>query len=578
MENIESYDKTGESTSPPLTEVRGTYALDDSLIGRLNRYGSPLDIVKGQILVEQGAPLLSFYVVLEGEIVVERANPRGQTQLIAIAGPKEFFGALELLSSLPCVVQGRVSKSGRVLAVERSHLLDAMQNDSGIGEVLMRAFLTRKLAALAHGLGDLIVLGSDNSVGTLRVREFLTRNRHPFSFVDLDRDEGVQDMLDLFKVDASDVPVLIRGDNRVLKNPSNSEIAEYLGFNTGIDDADIRDVVIVGAGPAGLSAAVYASSEGLSTLLIESKAPGGQAGSSSRIENYLGFPNGISGLELASRAFVQAQKFGTECLIARGAAKVLCDCRPLAISTTSGSTIHTKTIVIATGAQYRRLPVKDLEKFEGMGIYYSASQMEAQICQAREVAVVGGGNSAGQAAVFLAQTCAYVHVLIRGKGLVDSMSRYLIRRLEETSNISIQVHTEITELHGNDRLDGVSWRNNQTGEVKHHPIGHLFLMTGASPNTAWLADSVVLDSKGFVKTGLDLTERELLDAQWPLERKPYLLETSVPGIFAIGDVRSRSVKRVASGVGEGSLAISFVHQALTENIAGQADLVRTGGS
>lgn len=324
----------------------------------------------------------------------------------------------------------------------------------------------------------------------------------------------------------------------------------------------MRDVIIVGAGPAGLSAAVYAASEGLSALLLETKAPGGQAGSSSRIENYLGFPNGIAGLELAGRAFDQAQKFGAEFLIAKSAVELACGTYPLRLITTGDSMLEAKTIVIASGACYRKLPLPNLEHFEGVGIYYGASTLEAQMCSSQEVVVVGGGNSAGQAAVFLASSARHVHILIRSGELSASMSRYLIRRIEDTANITLHAHTEITALHGEQHLEGVEIRNSETGAREFKDYRHVYLMTGASPNTGWLGTCLALDDKGFILTGASLTQDHLEHFRWPLQRRPYLLETSTPGVFAVGDVRSGSVKRVASGVGEGSLSVSFIHQVL----------------
>jgi thioredoxin reductase (NADPH) len=325
----------------------------------------------------------------------------------------------------------------------------------------------------------------------------------------------------------------------------------------------MRDLVIIGAGPSGLAAAVYGASEGLDVLVLETSSPGGQAGSSSRIENYLGFPMGISGQELAARAYNQAQKFGAQMLIARGT-RLACDSKPYVVEVENGARIQTRSIVIATGAQYRRLPFNNLPRFEGTGVYYGATFVEAQSCSGEEVIVVGGGNSAGQAAVFLAETTKCVHMLIRSAGLAESMSRYLIRRIEQTPTIVLHTHTEIVELAGGDHLESVRWLNNQTGQVEEHNIRHIFVMTGADPNTHWLDGCVALDAKGFIKTGPDLLPEDLNAARWPLARPPYLLETTLPGVFAIGDVRGGSIKRVASAVGEGSIAISFVHQVLQE--------------
>jgi thioredoxin reductase (NADPH) len=356
--------------------------------------------------------------------------------------------------------------------------------------------------------------------------------------------------------------VICRGEI-VLRNPTNQQVADCLGFNETVDQTQVHDLVIIGAGPSGLAAAVYGASEGLDVLVLETGSPGGQAGSSSRIENYLGFPTGISGQELASRAYNQAQKFGTQVLIAK-ATRLTCDRKPYVVELENGAQIQTRAIVIATGAQYRRPPLTNLSHFEGAGVYYGATFVEAQLCSGEEVIVVGGGNSAGQASTFLAETVKRVHMLIRSAGLAESMSRYLIRRIEQTPTIILRPHTEIVALEGGDHLESVRWRNNQTGQIEEHNIRHVFVMTGADPNTRWLNGCVALDSKGFIKTGPDLLPEDLSIARWPLVRPPYLLETSLPGVFAIGDVRGSSIKRVASAVGEGSIAISFVHQVLQE--------------
>jgi thioredoxin reductase (NADPH) len=326
----------------------------------------------------------------------------------------------------------------------------------------------------------------------------------------------------------------------------------------------VRDVVIVGAGPSGLAAAVYGASEGLDVLVLESNSPGGQAGSSSRIENYLGFPTGISGQDLASRAYTQAEKFGAQIMIARGATRLACDQRPYAIQVDDGPRLRAHTVIIATGAEYRRPALENLSKFEGAGVYYGATFVESQLCSGEDVIVLGGGNSAGQAAVFLAQTTTRVHMLVRADGLAQSMSRYLIRRIDENPAIVLHTRTEIVALDGNDRLECVTWRNNRTGAVEAHDIKHLFIMTGAVPNTRWLDGCVALDAKGFIKTGPALSPEDLASARWSLSRPPHLLETTLPGIFAVGDVRGGNVKRVASAVGEGSIAVSFIHQVLHE--------------
>ena len=538
--------------------------LTSELIARVLRYGTVTTVEEGTVLVAQGAAMDHFLVIVEGEISVELTSRLG-VELIAIHGTGEFFGDVHSLSGRPSLVSGRMTRAGKLISLDREQLKSLMQNDSELGELFMKAFILRRIELLATSSGDAVVIGSLNSTGTLRMRDFLTRNSYPHSFIDLDREGDIQSLLDTFQICTDDVPVLLYGSSQtILKHPSNEAIAQALGFNQSVSVDDVRDVVIVGAGPAGLSAGVYAASEGLSVLMLETKAPGGQAGSSSRIENYLGFPNGIAGLELAARAYDQAQKFGAEFLIANSAARLTCSTRPIQLATDHGAVVRAKSVVIATGAQYRKLPLPNLERFEGVGVYYGASKIEAQMCEDTTVMVVGGGNSAGQAAVFLAQSAHHVHVLIRGEGLASSMSKYLIRRIEETPNITLHPHTEITRLVGETHLESVTWRNNKTGSEEDKPYRHLYLMTGASPNTEWLQGCVQLDEQRFILTGPNLTAEHLEAAGWPLTRRPHLLETSLPGVFAVGDARSGSVKRVASGVGEGALAISFVHQALSE--------------
>jgi thioredoxin reductase (NADPH) len=326
----------------------------------------------------------------------------------------------------------------------------------------------------------------------------------------------------------------------------------------------VSDLVIVGAGPAGLAAAVYGASEGLGVLVLEANSPGGQAGSSSRIENYLGFPTGISGLDLTTNAYAQAQKFGAQIMIAKGATGLACDRKPYAVNIDGGPRVPARAVIIATGAEYRKPALENLSRFEGAGVYYTAMPMEAQLCAGEEVIVVGGANSAGQAAAFLAQTAKRVHVLVRGERLADTMSRYLTRRIEDNPAIVLRTHTQIVALEGNGHLERVRWRDDRSGDVETNEIRHVFMMTGAVPNTDWLKGCLALDDKGFIKTGPALSPDDLAAAGWPLTRPPYLLEASRPGIFAVGDVRGGNIKRCASAVGEGSIAVAFVHQLLQE--------------
>lgn len=553
--------------STPLDSVTGRLdqlfpKLTPAQIARVRAHGRLRPMQRGEVLVEQGDHNVPFWVVVSGELEIVRPAGSAET-LITTHGPGHFTGEVSMLSGRRALVRIRVSQSGELIELERERMLGLVQTDAELSEIIMRAFILRRVELVAHGLGDVVLIGSTHSAATLRIKEFLTRNGHPYAYLDLDRDADVQAMLDRFQVSISEIPVLICGCKIVLRNPTNAEIADCLGLNEAIDETQVRDIVIVGAGPAGLAAAVYGASEGLDVLVLETNVLGGQAGSSSRIENYLGFPTGVSGQELTGRAYHQAQKFGAQITIAKGAARLACERRPYAIELDNGR-VPARTVVIATGAKYRRLPLENLYRFEGVGVYYGATFMEAQLCGDEEVIVVGGGNSAGQAAVFLSQTAKHVHVLVRSSGLVDTMSRYLIRRIEETSNITLRPHTEIAALEGQDRLECVRWRNNQSGQIEVKAIRHVFLMTGAAPNTRWLDHCVALDDKGFIKTGPALSAEDLAGAKWPLARAPHLLETTLPGVFAVGDVRSGNVKRVASAVGEGSIAVSFVHQVLHE--------------
>lgn len=557
-----------ELNSPlPLTEPRRADqafpTLTPAQIARISAHGRPRQVARGEVLVEQGQAQIPFFVITRGRVEVVR--PSGGTEMLVVVHEGgHFTGEVNMLSGRRSLVRLRAAEDGEVLEIDRERLLALVQVDAELSEIIMRAFILRRVELIAHGLGDVVLVGSDHCSGTLRVKEFLSRNGHPYAYIDLDRDEGVQELLDRFTVTEKDIPVLICRGDVVLRNPSNQKIAECLGFNDAIDKTHVRDLVVIGAGPSGLAAAVYGASEGLDVLVVESISPGGQAASSSRIENYLGFPTGISGQELAARAYNQAQKFGAQIIIANGAKELTCKKRPYAIEIEGGPKIPAKTVIIASGAQYRRLGLPNLPEFEGAGVYYGATFMEAQLCRGDEVIVVGGGNSAGQAAVFLAQTTRRVHILVRSSGLADTMSRYLIRRIEDNAAIELHTHTEIVELKGGGHLEQVTWRDSETGETTTRPIRHVFLMMGATPSTAWLDGCLALDKSGFIKTGNDLTPEDLTAAKWPLARPPHLLESSLPGVFAVGDVRSGNVKRVASAVGEGSIAVSFVHRVLNE--------------
>jgi len=537
--------------------------LSDEQIERAASHGRVRQVRVGEVLASAGTPTASLFIVKTAKLEIIRPDDAGG-QLVTSVGPGQFTGETSMLAGRPIMVNIRVSSAGEVLEIERQALLAIVQNDSELSDILMRSFILRRVELIARGYGDVVLLGSDHSPGTLRIKEFLTRNGHPYTYTDLDKEADAQTLLDRFHISVDEVPVVICRGEKVLRSPSNEEIADCLGLNDAIERTHLRDVVIIGAGPAGLAAAVYGASEGLDVLVVEWSAPGGQAGSSSKIENYLGFPTGISGQDLAGRAYSQVQKFGAQVMIAKAATRLLCNSKPYAVRVNDDTAVPARSIVIATGAQYRKLTLENLSDFEGNGVYYGATFVESQLCMGEEVIVVGGGNSAGQAAVFLAQTCRRVYLLVRSTGLSDSMSRYLIRRIEENPSISLLTQTEIAALEGTNRLERVRWRHRESGNVETHNVRHVFVMAGAVPNTKWLEGCIALDSHGFIKTGPDLSQDDLAAAQWPLTRAPYLLETSLPGVFAVGDVRSGNIKRVASAVGEGSISISFVHKVVNE--------------
>jgi thioredoxin reductase (NADPH) len=531
--------------------------LTDAQVAQLAASSARRQVKAREILFDLGSADHGVFIVLTGSIEIVGVS-NGVESVLSVLGPGEFTGEVTQLSGRRSLVLCRACETSELLDIDRPNLRHVMQTDAVLGDVFLGAFLLRRVFLIANSVGDAVLIGSTHSNDTLRLRTFLGRNGHPYTYLDVDVDADVQAVLDQFSVLVTDTPVLICRGQLVLRNPSNAEAAACFGLNMGIDQAGVYDMIVIGAGPGGLAAAVYGASEGLNVLVVESNAPGGQAGSSSRIENYLGFPMGISGQELADRAFVQAEKFGAQIFIARTARGLRCANSPYTVELDDGGLVQGRTIIIATGSRYRKLDLPNIEQFEGVGIYYGATQVEAHICQNDEVAIVGGGNAAGQAAVFLAGFAKHVHLLVRGPDLGQTMSRYLIARIEASREITVETLTTIEALEGNSHLERIRWRNARTGLSDAHEIRHLFLMTGADPNTAWLGQCLALDAKRFIKTGPDVA------TDWPLRRAPFLLETSVPGIFAVGDIRANSVKRVASAVGEGSMAVQFVHLALAE--------------
>jgi thioredoxin reductase (NADPH) len=531
--------------------------LDDAQIARLAVLGEQRQAAAGEVLFDQADVTHGVFIVIEGSLEIVGVSNAGEA-VLRVLERGMFTGEVNQLSGRRSLVRCRAREASSVLEVGRANLQRVMQTDAALGELFLSAFLLRRGYLIAHSAGDALLVGSSHSSDTLRLREFLTRNGHPHAYIDLDRDADAQAVLDQFAIRITDIPVLICRGELVLRNPSNSEAAECFGLNAGIDEGAVYDLIVVGAGPSGLAAAVYGASEGLRVLVVESNAPGGQAGSSSRIENYLGFPLGVSGQDLARRAFVQAEKFGAHIAVARSARALKCVRSPYTVELDDGASVQGRSIIVAAGARYRRLALPNLAQFEGVGVYYGATQIEAQLCRNEEVAIVGGANSAGQAAVFLATYASRVHVLVRRPGLAETMSRYLISRIEACREITLRPRTEVEALEGNGRLERIRWRDTTTGTSSLHEIRHLFLMTGAEPNTAWLQGCLTLDDRKFVRTGADL------GPDWPLPRAPHMLETSLPGVFAVGDVRAGSIKRVASAVGEGSMAVQFVHKVLAE--------------
>ena len=544
-------------------------------IDRLRSVAQLRSVCSGEVLYEPSCPDVPLFVVLEGTVSITRAGE--DEKILAVREPGQFTGEMSVISGGRALLTARVTREGIVLELSREKVLSLMAKDTELGEILMGAFVARRLLMIELGEGNVILLGTNSSARTLALREFLTRNGHPFTYIDIETDSFVGELMEKLDVRNGDIPVVYCNRRYVLRNPSIAELAACLDLNINIDKS-VRDVLVIGAGPAGLAAAVYAASEGLKTLVIEKSAPGGQAGSSSKIENYLGFPTGLSGQELANRSIAQAQKFGAQLMVAQSVVHIDSSRQPYKVVLESGLKFNARSIVIATGAQYARLPVEEADAFTGRGIYYNATHMEAQLCHSEEVAVVGGGNSAGQAAVFLAQTSSMVHLLVRSKKLSESMSQYLIARIEAHPRIEIHYLTQIVSLGGAAHLERIEWKDDSLELKVTRPVRHVFVMAGAAPRTEWLEDSFVLDKKGFVVTGSDLVEYE--NFQWPLSRSPLLLETSVPGIFAVGDTRAGSVKRVASAVGEGAMAVHLVHRFLAESTEqhnaegnGRADLV-----
>ena len=542
-----------DPTDPYARQAQTFPRLSEEMAARLAAYGVEEGLPKDTLLFARGQRRVDFFLVLDGSIEIFDLDHAGHPNVFTVHTAGQFTGELDQFNDRQILVSARTGTDSRVVRVKRADFRRLVTGEPDIGETIMRAFILRRVGLIRHVHGGVVLIGPGHGADTLRLQRFLVRNGYPHRLLDTDLDPGADGFLSCFELTPDQLPVVISSDERILRNPSTAALADDLGLTETIDPDRVHDLVVVGAGPAGLAAAVYAASEGLATVVVEGVAPGGQAGTSSKIENYLGFPTGISGQALAGRAQVQAQKFGARLAISRHACGLACDEQPYRVVLDDGQAIRTRAVVVATGARYRKLDVPDYARFEGQGIHYAATAMEAQLCGGEEVVVVGGGNSAGQAAVFLARTAAHVHILVRASGLAATMSDYLIQRIEGSPRISLHPFTEITALEGDHLLRRVGWSDRRAGASETRPIGNVFVMIGAEPNTDWLRGCLDLDEKGFVHTGRD---REGL----PLA-SPYA--TTRPGVFAVGDVRAGSVKRVASGVGEGSVVVAAIHQFLS---------------
>ncbi|MGH7789002.1 MAG: FAD-dependent oxidoreductase [Candidatus Binatia bacterium] len=536
--------------------------LNPHQLGLLEGYGERRRYPAGAVLFAEGSRHVDMFVVLSGLLDIVRQTKDGE-ELIVTHDPGSFTGEVGQLGGRAAIGTARVRADCEVLVIPEAGMRRLVVADAELSELIMRAFILRRVALIEDIPHGVTMIGSHQTAATHRLRQFLTLNGQPHVYLDVEHDQDTAALMLRFGVGAGELPVILLGDGRVLRTPSNRDLADHLGLGPERLDGRQFDLAVVGAGPAGLAAAVYAASEGLSVVVLDANAPGGQAGTSSRIENYFGFPTGITGKALAGRGFVQAQKFGAEVAVPRQVLRLDCNHKEGArIELDAGERLSARAVVIASGARYRKLELANLAQFEGRGVYYGAAFNEAQMCANQEVIVVGGGNSAGQAAVFLSAHAKHVHVLVRGPSLAASMSNYLIQRIEAAANITLHTETEIIELAGDQELARVRWQHRRTQAIEDRALQHVFLFCGADPNTAWVADCIVLDAAGFVKTGAGLSAAELQDAEWPLARAPLPLETSWPGVFAVGDVRSGSVKRVAAAVGEGSTAVQLVHMVL----------------
>jgi thioredoxin reductase (NADPH) len=554
------------ATEPgPLAEtpdLNGAFPrLSDEQIGVLARHGERSRTRPDEVLFREGDTRYDFFVVLEGKVAVV-AGHGGEERVIAVHGPGRFLGELSLLTGQTALFTAVVREPGEVLGVPVERLRELISQDSVLGDLILRAFLLRREMMIGLGTGFTIV-GSRYSSDARRLREFCARNRLPHRWIDLEEDGGAESLLREVGVAPDETPIVIWRGREVLRNPSNAVLARVIGLRTPASTDQLCDLLVVGTGPAGLAAAVYGASEGLDTVALEAVATGGQAGTSSKIENYLGFPAGISGAELAERATIQAKKFGARISVPSEATSLEQQDGHYVVGLGDGEEVRARAVVIATGVRYRKLDVPRIEDFEPSSVYYAATIMEARLCSVDPVAVIGGGNSAGQATVFLARYASPVHLIAREAGLAENMSRYLVDRIERSPAVKVHLHTEVRELVGeNGILEGVVAEDSETGERTTLESRMLFVFIGAAPCTRWLGDQVALDERGFILTGPEAATTSSDGAPARGDRQPVLLETSRPGVFAVGDVRSGSIKRVASAVGEGAMAVRLAYEQL----------------
>jgi thioredoxin reductase (NADPH) len=548
---------TSDPTDPYQREAQTFPSLNDDMVQRVAAFGTRERLSQDTMLYARGDRGVDFFVVLEGSVEIYDQTEHGEHRVVRLHRPQEFTGELDLFNNRRILVNGRAAEDSTVIRVKRPDFRRLVSFEPDIGEIIMRAFILRRVGLIRHAQGAVTLVGPGHGGDTLRIQRFLMRNGYPHQLLDTTRDEDAQGFLQCFELTVEQLPVVVFSDETVLRNPTNAQVADALGLTEDLDAAVVYDLAVVGAGPGGLAAAVYGASEGLSTIVLEAMAPGGQAGTSSKIENYLGFPTGISGQALAGRAQVQAQKFGARLAISRAVVGVDCSTRPLRLQLEDGTEVLARSIVIASGARYRTLDVENFARFEGQGIHYAATAMEANLCIKQEIAVVGGGNSAGQAAIFLSRTVEHVYLLVRGTSLAATMSDYLVQRIEASPRITLLTQTEIVGLEGERSLESVVWAHRVSNTQVRKPISNVFAMLGALPNTNWLQGCVDLDDKGFVLTASSIT-----DGSARLGTSPFAASAS--GIYAIGDVRSGSVKRVASAVGEGSVVVQAIHQYLSE--------------